>query len=234
MTEFLYETRYGDFKDFENVRTATLLDIVQDISIKASEEAGYGIYVLHDRGLAWLMAGITFKILKRVDTKNPILAKTGVHKMGGVTSNRGCILMQNDEIVAKSIANWFLMDIVEERLTRIPKEMLEAYPTHDFGDEFFTYKKPKFPQFTGEGEAVKVCNRDIDTNCHLNNVKALEIILDGVSPDFEFNTLDIIYKRESYLGDTLIREVIESDGGYYIALLGEDKGVNVMAYLRNE
>ncbi len=234
MTEFLYETRYGDFKDFENIKVASLLDIIQDISIKASEDAGYGIHALHDKGLAWLMAGITFKLLGKVDTRKPILAQTAIDKMGGVTSNRGCILSQDGQVVAKSIANWFLMNTAEGRLAKIPKEMLESYSAHDFGDEFFTYKKPKFPEFKGVGGTVKVCNRDIDTNLHLNNVKALEIILDGISADFEFNTLDIIYKRESYLGDTLIREIIETDGGYYIALLGEDKGVNVMAHLRNE
>ncbi len=234
MTEFLYETRYGDFKDFDNIKVATLLDIVQDISIKASEEAGYGIYNLHDKGLAWLMSGINVKFLKNVDTRKSILAQTGVEKMGGVTSNRGCVLYQDGEVVVKSIANWFLMDIIEGRLARIPKEMLNAYPTHDFNDEFFNYKKPKFPEFTGEGESVKVCNRDIDTNCHLNNVKALEIMLDGISADFEFNSIDILYKRESYLGDTLTREVIKTDNGFYIALLGEDKDVNVCAFVRNE
>lgn len=234
MFEFLYETRYGDFKDFDNIKTATLLDIVQDISIKASEDAGYGIYNLHDKGLAWLMSGIKFKILKRVDTKNPILAKTGVHKMGGVTSNRGCILMQNGEVVAKSIANWFLMDIVDGKLAKIPREMLDAYPVHNFNDEFFLYKKPKFPEFSGEGESVKVCNRDIDTNCHLNNVKALEIMSDGISADFEFNTIEVLYKRESYLGDALTREVIKGDNGYFVALLGEDKDINVAAYIYNE
>ncbi len=234
MVEFKYETRYGDFKDFENIKTATLLDIVQDISIKASEEAGYGIYTLHDKGSAWLMSGITLKILKTVDTRTPIIAKTGVQKMGGVTSNRGCILSQNGEVCAKSIANWFLMDIVEGRLERIPKEMLDAYPTHDFNDTFFNYKKPHFPEFQGVGEKVAVSNRDIDTNCHLNNVKAVEIMLDALPFDFKYNTLDILYKRESYLGDTLTREVIEADGGYFVALLGEDNEVNVVAYIRNE
>ncbi len=234
MTEFLYETRYGDFKDFDNVKTATLLDIVQDISIKASEEAGYGIHVLHDRGLAWLMSGITVKILNTVDTRVPVLAKTAVQKMGGVTSNRGCILSQNGKVVAKSIANWFLMDIVEGRLTRISKEMLDAYPPHDFGDEFFNYKKPHFPQFTGEGEKVKVCNRDIDTNSHLNNVKAVEIMLDALPMGFEFNTLDILYKRESYLGDTLSRRVVCEDNGYWVELSAADGESNVVAHIWNE
>lgn len=233
MTEFLYETRYGDFKDFENVRTATLLDIVQDISIKASEEAGYGIHTLHDVGLAWLMSGINVKILGTVDTRKPILAKTAVEKMGGVTSNRGCELSQNGGLVAKSIANWFLMDIKENRLSRISKEMLAAYPLHDFGDEFFIYKKPTPPEFTGTGEMVKVCNRDIDTNCHLNNVKAVEIMLDALPFDYEYNSVDILYKKESYLGDTMCRRVVAEDNGYWVEL-SIDGDAHVVAHIYND
>lgn len=234
MTEFLYESRYGDLKDFDNIKVSSLLDIIQDISTKASEEVGYGLYDLRDRGVAWLLSGITFKLVKNADPRFPVFAQTGIQKMGAATSNRGCILLQNGEVVAKSIANWFLMDMKEGRIARITKEMMASYPYHDFGDEFFNYKKPKFPEFSGVGEAIRVSNRDIDTNRHLNNVKAVEIILDGVPFDYDFDTVDVLYKRESYLGDILIREVIKTDNGYYIALLGEDKEVNVCAFVGRE
>lgn len=216
-----YVTRYGDYKDFDNIKTGTVLDIIQDISVRDSHQRGYGIYALNEMGCAWLMSGINLRLLKPIDTRIPVTASTGVYKMGGVTSNRGCILHQNGEVVAKSIAYWFLMDVVNNKLTRISKEMLEAYELHDFDDDFFKYKKPTPPEFTGDGERVTVSNRDIDTNFHLNNEKAVEIILDALPYDFSYNALDIQYLRQAYLGETLIRRVVREDNGYWVELATE-------------
>lgn len=228
-----YNTRYGDYKDFEEIKTGALLDIIQDISILDSKSRGYGIHAMHDMGMAWLMQGITLKIENKVSTHHHIDAFTGVAKIGGCTSMRGCILRQNGNVVAKSIALWFLMDIENGRLARIPKEMLEAYDNFDFNDDFFDFKKPKAPEFSGGGESVVVSNRDIDTNCHLNNEKAVEIILDAIPFDYEYNRIDILYKKETHLGDVLCRRVINDDGVYWVELSCNGES-SVVAHIVNE
>ncbi len=234
MFEFMYETRYGDFKDFENIKTGALLDIIQDIAIKDSQSRGYGIHVLREMNQAWLMQGISLRILKPVSTKCSIDAFTSVAKMGAATSNRGCILRQNGEVVAKSIASWFLMDIVNVRPMRIPKDMLAAYESFDFNDDFFKYKKPDAPEFKGEGDKVYVSNRDIDTNCHLNNEKAVEIMLDVLPYDYSYNAVDIIYKRESHLGDCLTRRIEKDGTGYWVELSSADGESSVVAHIFTE
>lgn len=234
MFEFKYETRYGDYKDFDVIKTGAVLDIIQDVSIRDSESRGYGIHVLHEMGEAWLVQGINFRLVKPISTHYPVVAQTGVAKIGGVTSNRGCILRQNGEICAKSIANWFLMNTNEGKLARISKEMTERYELYDFGDEFFKYHKPTPPEFTGDGDTVEVAVRDIDTNRHLNNEKAVEIILDALPFDFSYNAIDIMYKRESHLGDNLTRRVVHESDGYWVELAGCDGESNVVAHIWNE
>jgi len=114
-----YETRYGDYKDFDTIKTGAVLDFVQDISIKDSERSGFGIHALNEMNLAWLMQGINVEFKKPVKTLLPIEVSTAVKTLKGVTSERGCIIRQNGEIVAKTVANCFIA-----KMTRF----LQFYP----------------------------------------------------------------------------------------------------------
>lgn len=231
MFEFTYETRYGDYKDFDYIKTSTLLDIIQDISIRDSDNRGYGIHAMRDMGLAWLMQGINVRFIKPVRTIKPITAGTSVAKIRGVTSERGCILRQDGEVVAKSVALWFLLDTEKGRPTRIPKDMINAYDVCDFADDFFVYEKPPITECTEPIYSVRVGGRDIDTNGHLNNVKAAELLLEAVPSDFEYNSLSILYKKETYLNEILNVFSTNTENGYNVVLKNDKDEVCVVGQI---
>lgn len=229
MYTHIYETRYGDYKDFDTIKIGSVLDIIQDVSTKDSERLGYGIRELRDMNLAWLMQGINVKFENRVRTNANIEAFTAVKSVKGVTSERGCILKQNGEIVAKSVANWFLFNSERGKIARITPEMQAVYEIYDFEDEFFSYVKPQIADNLKPLYNIKVSNKEIDTNKHLNNQKGADLLMDALPFDFEFDNLKILYKNPAFLGDELGVCRCEVSNGFYVQLLFESGEVCVCA-----
>lgn len=234
MFSHIYETRYGDYKDFETIKTGSVLDFVQDISIKDSNKQGYGIHVLKDMNLAWLMQGINLKLLKPVRTNFPVEVSTAVKKISGATSVRGCILKQNGEVVAKTVANWFLFNIKTNRVAKVLPEMISAYEIYNFEDDFFIFRKPVNMSEITPSYTIRVSNKDIDTNMHLNNQKSAEILMDALPFDFCYTDMKILYKKPAYLGDELEVCIKETEKGYYVHLQTKEKEVCVIGTFETE
>lgn len=232
MFEYTYETRYGDYKDFETIKTSSILDMVQDISTKNSEKRGYGIDKLREMNIAWLLKGIKIQMNSPAKPHLPITLKTAVKPPKGASSLRCCIIEQEGKAIGRTVAEWFIFDNIKKRPTRIPEEILNSYEVCDFEDEFFNYIKPK----TKDVEAaytIRVSNKEIDTNMHLNNTKSAELLMDALPFEYRFNTATILYKRPAFLGDELEVCVEETENGYYVHLQTKDKDVCVAGVFEN-
>jgi len=227
MFTHIYNTRYGDYKDYDTVKVGTVLDIVQDISTKEAESCGYGINKLREINIAWLMQGINVRFEKPVKISKPIEVSTAIKSLKGVISERGCLLKQDGEIVAKTIANWFTFDTKKMRACRVPKEMHDCYTCYDFKDSFFEYVRPAILEIEKPKYVVRVGNKDLDTNKHLNNQKAADLLMDALPYEFDFNNLGILYKKAAYLGDELEVCVKEIEKGYYVHLQTNESQVCV-------
>ena len=111
--------------------------------------------------------------------------------------------------------------------------MLASYEVHDFDDEFFRYRKLDILS-SGDAEyEIRVSNKEIDTNMHMNNQKSAELLMDALPFDFYFNEMNIIYKKPAYLGDIL--EVCKTpiENGWYVHLHTKDKEVCVAGAFKN-
>lgn len=228
-----YETRYGDFKDFDTVKTGAVLDMIQDVAIKDSERVGFGIHKLKEMNLAWLLQGINIEIIKPAKTGIPIDVSTGVKTLKGATSERCCIIRQNDDVIAKTVANWFLFDTGRNKISPVLPEMQNAYSYYDFDEECFRYKKLKPLDTVESSYKVRISNHDIDTNKHLNNQKGAEILMDALPFDFVFKKAQIVYKKPAYLGEIMdvCREYTES--GIYVHIMNESSQICVAGLFEN-
>ncbi len=232
MFSYTYPIRYGDYKNFEEMKPSALLDIIQDVSIQDSARVGYTIHKLKEIKRAWLMQGINVRYEKPISVKAPLTVTTGVKAFRGSTSERCCLVEQEGELVARTIANWFLFDAERGRVVRVSPEISDAYEVGGFEEEFFSYRKPQLfeakPAYT-----VRVSNKEIDTNAHLNNQRGAELLLDAIPYEFSFNDMKILYKKASYLGDVLEVCVTETERGYFVMLRNEDQELCVAGTFEN-
>ncbi len=230
MFELTYTPRYGDYKDFNTIKPGSVLDMVQDASICHSSALGYGITRLRDMNIAWLMQGIKVNFCDDIKTEIPIKIKTAVCSMRGASSERGCIIEQNGKIVAQTVANWFTFDIVNTKPCRIPKEFAQTYPMHDFKNEFFSYKKPQLIDTACLKYSVRIGNKDLDTNMHLNNQKSAEILMDALPYNFKIKDMTVFYKIPAFLGEELGVCVENTENGYYVHLVNSSGEICVAGY----
>lgn len=219
MYKYAYEPRYSDYKDFDTIKTSSLLELIQEAAIRNSEESGFGVNALRNMNRAWLLQGIDVRFEKNAVTDSPIEACTAVKSLKGVLSERGTVLMQNGKVIAKSIANWCLLDTERGRLARIPKEMTDAYVHCDFdADSFFTYIRPDLIEDAPHMYTIRVFNKELDTNKHLNNQKGAELLIDALPYDFEIKNMKVYYPNPAYLGQELSVCMKETPNGYYVHL----------------
>ncbi len=223
MFSFKYEARYGDYKDFDNIKPSSIMDMVQDVSTRASADCGYDINTLRKLKLAWLLQSVKFRFEKRIRPDIPIEIFTAVKPSNGVTSERCCLIKQNDEIVGKTVSNWFIFNTERMRPTRIPTEMLGAYEVYDFEDDFFSIEKFRTENIDEVSYTIKISNKEIDTNMHLNNQKSAELLMDALPFDFYFNEMNVFYKKPAFLGDELDVSVKEIENGFYVQLQTKEK-----------
>ncbi len=228
MYKYVYDIRYSDYKDFDTVKVSTVLNAIQEVAIRNSEYAGFGIETLRKMDRAWLLQGINVCFEKSIKTSSDLEVFTAVKSLKGVLSERGSVIKQNGEIVAKSIANWCLLDTERMRLARIPREMTQSYEHCNFdGDEFFTYERPEIIEDAPCVYKVRVSNKELDTNKHLNNQKGAELLMDALPFDFEIKNISLIYPQSAYLGEELDVCVKEIENGYYVHLKNQGNKVCV-------
>ena len=223
MFEFTYETRYGDYKSIDTIKPSSIMDMVQDVSTKASEHYGYDIQKLYSMNIAWLLRGIKIHFETPVKTHIPIKFETSIKSIKAASSQRGCRGYQNGQCVVKTIADWFLYDTQAKRPVKVPQELVDAYEYSDFdNDEFFNYVKPALEDADTVVYTMKVSNKEIDTNMHLNNQKSAEILMDALPFDYYFKDAAILYKKPVYPGDELELCMKEMPDGYYAHLRTKD------------
>ncbi|MBQ7093764.1 MAG: hypothetical protein IJN84_04555 [Clostridia bacterium] len=226
MFEYTYNMRYGDLKDFDTIKPSAILDVIQDVAIKNSDECGYTMDKMREINMAWMLQGIKVHFNEPVKAGSPLTVHTAVRNMKGITSERGTIIFQDGKPVVKAVANWFLFDGNKGRPGRIPADMAESYPMHNIEDEFFAYSKPALC----EAEVMyqlRVSNKDIDTNIHLNNQKSAEMLMDALPFDFFFTDMNVYYKKAAVLGDILELCSCKTENGYYVHLQTPEKEVCV-------
>ncbi len=223
-----YEMRYGDYKDFEQIKVSSLLDLVQDISICHSDACGNGLDAMREIHRAWLLQGLKLHLDRPARVGLPITLRTAVRSARGVTSERGCLIEQEGAVIGKTVASWFYFDTEAMKPARIPAEFMEQYGLHDFGDAFFRYQKPEL----SEAEAlypVQIAHKELDTNRHLNNQKSAELLMDALPVEFAFTDMTVYYKKAAYLGDRLILCRKELENGWYACLQSEGGELYVAA-----
>ena len=213
-----YEIRYGDVKDFNTVKPSAILDFLQDVSTKHSASKGYGMKKLNELGIAWLLKGWKVKFLKPVSPETDVSVHTTIRKPRTVVSDRVYNVIQDGEVKVKAVGVWFTFDINQMKACKIPEGLAEVYMDCEFTDDFDAYVNPKECECDIVVEEIKISNRDIDTNSHLNNQRSAEILMDALPQNFEFSDMTVLYKKAAYLGDILILEALKTENGYYTHL----------------
>jgi len=120
-----------------------------------------------------------------------------------------------------------LFDINKGSIAKITDDIKSKY-VHVDKHVFDTSMNEKLKEPEGSSLITEymVCRHDIDTNHHVNNLNYLDFAYEAIPEDVFFNTdfknVEIMYKHEAKLGDTLNLFYAKQDNANFVTIKNKD------------
>ncbi len=185
--------------------------------------------ICHKPGIAWIILNWKLNVFCRPKTNTPLIVNTWIRSENPLFFYRDFeVLDKNNTIIAKASSKWVLFDINKNGIIKIPKEVKEKYKYIDnyaFKEKWS--EKLNEPQNSEFIMNYKVQRRDIDTNHHVNNLYYLDYAYEALPEEIyktcKFSNIEIMYKHEAKLGNTLSLFLAKDENnGYIVSIKDED------------
>ena len=211
--EAIFEKKYtvqvNDIDFRQQLKLSSLFVYLQDMATEHGYKIGVGRAVLQEKyGIIWVLSRVRVDILRYPRFNEEITIETWPEQPGKLEFKRNFIIYdKNNNIIAKAISQWVLIDFNTRRLRR-STILEEKFPNSDrecaieynfgkikpIGSLVLSYKKT-------------VGYSDIDLNEHLNNAKYIDYIMDCFTLEEHkkhfVRSIEINYLHEALPGDTI-------------------------------
>ena len=201
--EFIISNNDVDYRFY--LKPANLYRIFQDIALKATEEVGSDSISLSKRGIDWVITrmDVEIKRLPRCNEKITVCTYPG-KDLAMLYPRYFYILDENNSVIIIASSIWALID-AKTRKVIVDKDTIKKLPP-----ETSEYELPLPGKIAASEEKNLIETRtihysDLDFNCHMNNVRYVELLMDV--HDFEF------YKthRPTFISLNYMKEIREKD-----------------------
>lgn len=230
-----------DFSDVgENNRLSNkgILRIMQEVAGLNSDARGYGLNDTPKTGLAWLILNWKLKVFSRPKWNTNLTIKTWTRSSNPLFSYRDLeIYDDKNNLIAIATSKWILFDVNKKSITKLPQEVQESFNCID--KSVFSEKikeKLKEPESSKLILKYKIQRRDIDTNHHVNNLNYLDYAYEALPEDIytniDFSNVEILYKHEAKLGDTLSIFYSHTGDNEHIITIKDEERKNLHAIVK--
>ena len=198
-----YYLRTSDFDRYNKLKPSSILDLFQDAAGQHAIELGVGFEEMLKRSYLWVLTRIKFKVIKNPKSYQKVIVKTWPLKPNRLNYRREyCIEDESGERLVIGSSEWVVIHSEKRRFVSAP----DLYPfTEGFHEEMMLEPKlSKVEDFATEGEAhlVNAGFTELDVNCHVNNTKYANYVLDAINPgeNDELEYFQIDYRKEVLQG----------------------------------
>ena len=201
--EFIISNNDVDYRF--NLKPANLYRIFQDIALKATEEVGSDSISLSKRGIDWVITrmDVEIKRLPRCNEKITVCTYPG-KDLAMLYPRYFYILDENNNVIIRASSIWALID-AKTRKVIVDKDTIKKLPPETSEFELPLPGKIAASEEKNLIETRTIHYSDLDFNCHMNNVRYVELLMDV--HDFEF------YKthRPTFISLNYMKEIREKD-----------------------
>ena len=211
--EAIFEKKYtvqvNDIDFRQQLKLSSLFVYLQDMATEHGYRIGVGRDVLQKKyGIIWVLTRVKVDILRYPRFKEEIIIETWPEQPGKLEFNRNFIIYdKNNNIIAKAISQWVLIDFNTRKLRRssILEEKFPESNRESAIDCNLGKIKPTGSLVLGYKKTVGYS--DIDLNEHLNNAKYIDYIMDCFSIEEHkkhfIKSIEINYLHEALPGETI-------------------------------
>ena len=213
------------------IKNRSILEMFENIGGYHSDLAGYGANDVPNKKVVWILLGWKLHVIKRPKYGQTIHVKTWGRNATKVYTYRDFEMYDgNNELCAIATSKWTLVNIESGKITKLTDEVLGKYELEEkcvFEDR--ELKKIEVPVTNTNEAEYTVIRRDIDINEHMHNLYYLDIAYEALPQEAyqkrPFNEIEIQYKKEIKLGETVKCQYTFYNQKHTICIYNQDRTI---------
>ena len=224
-----FDITFSDINENNELSNKGILRIMQEVAGLHSSTLGYGLNDAPTTGYVWLLLNWKLQVFFRPKWEETLTVNTWSKSMNPLFAYRDIEIFDNkNNLVAVGSSKWILFDINKKSLIKIPEPIKEKFlnvAKSVFEEKFNEkLKEPENSEFIMD---YKIQRRDIDTNHHVNNLNYLDYAYEALPEDIfsniSFSNVEIMYKHEAKLGDTISVFYSHTEEDEYIITIKDEE-----------
>ena len=229
-----YEIKYQEVDGKKRLRLFNLENYLLEVAGTVADDLGFGIQVLHPRGLTWILTRLSIEMYELPKPCERVRFETWIESNAHMLSTRDFRIYKHnpDPSLKEKEVEWILIGQCKSVWAVLDLEKREIVNALD--DPIFEgcvdgevidlprVRMTTIPEPTGIAPH-KIVYSDIDYNGHCNSCKYLQAMTDAYLPDYYDKKvrLDISYSKEAMLGEQMNTHYLVTDDGVQYQMKNE-------------
>ena len=212
-----YEIKYQEVDDRKKLRLFNLENYLLEVAGTVADDLGFGIAVLHPRGLTWILTRLSLEMYELPTCCEKVRFETWIESNAHMLSTRDFRIYSGDKLIRQCKSVWTVLDMEKREIVNCFDDPIFADCVDGEVIEMTRVRMTTIPEPTGM-MMHKIVYSDIDYNSHCNSCRYLQTMTDTYLPDYYGKKirLDINYSKEVLLGEELqTLFLITEDGVQY-------------------
>ena len=230
-----YEIKYQDVDAQKRLRLANLENYLLEVAGLVADDLGFGIAVLHPRGLTWILTRVALEMYELPTHCEKVRFETWIESNAHMLSTRDYRIyakkpsavssQPSDEwrLIGQCKSVWAVLDLKKREIVDCFNEPIFANSVDGEVLDMPRVRMTTIPEPTGSAPH-RVVYSDIDYNNHCNSCRYLATMMDAYLPNYYGKRLrlDINYSKEAVLGEELTTNYLVTEDGVQYQLKNEN------------
>ena len=212
-----YEIKYQEVDGRKRLRLFNLENYLLEVAGTVADELGFGIDVLHPRGLTWILTRLSVEMYELPTHCERVRFETWIESNAHMLSTRNFRIYSGDRLIGICKTVWAILDLQKREIVNYFDDPIFENAIDGEVLEMPRVRMTTIPEPTGS-MPHKIVYSDIDYNGHCNSCRYLQAMTDAYLPDYYGKKirLDINYSKEAMLGEEMqIYYLVTDDGVQY-------------------
>ena len=212
-----YEIKSQEVDGRKRLRLFNLENYLLEVAGTVADELGFGIAVLHPRGLTWILTRLSVEMYELPTHCERVRFETWIESNAHMLSTRNFRIYSGDRLIGICKTVWAILDIQKREIVNYFDDPIFENAIAGEVLEMPRVRMTTIPEPTGS-MPHKIVYSDIDYNGHCNSCRYLQAMTDAYLPDYYGKKvrLDINYSKEAMLGEEMqIYYLVTDDGVQY-------------------
>lgn len=217
-----YTIKYQEVDGKKRLRLFNLENYLLEVAGTVADDLGFGIQVLHPRGLTWILTRLSVEMYELPRPCEHIRFETWIESNAHMLSTRDFRIYSGDRLIGQCKSVWAVLDLVKREIVNAFDDPIFEGCVDGEVIDLPRVRMTTIPEPTGIAPH-KIVYSDIDYNGHCNSCKYLQAMTDAYLPDYYDKKvrLDISYSKEAMLGEQMNTHYLVTDDGVQYQMKNE-------------